>query len=574
MKNIGSIYMYNKILISLFILIFSHVLQAEVTVRIDRNPVVVDESFQLIFQSDEKINTEPDFSQLEDSFTILNRGRQSSTKIFNHKVHHSLEWVLTLMPKKSGKLNVPAIKFGNETSQPYTINAIDAVPQKQSSDKGNIFIDVEVNTKSPYVQEQVIYTVKLYRAVQTNNASLSEPVINGGQAAINKVGEDKSFETQIKGKRYVVIQRQYAISPQSSGVLKIQPLVFQGQTGSGSFFGFDPFGPQPKSMVKRSDSIQLDVKPIPDSFTGDTWLPASHISIQEEWSVSPEKLKQGEATTRTLTLTAHGLAASNLPTVDSHLPEILKQYPDQPELNETNNEDGFVGVRREKMAIIPTEAGDFVLPAIQIPWWNTETDKLEIAELPERTIHADASASMPVPTELVNNAQAQNDVEPTNADEKESCINNVAEPSADQTPWKWISLFIFILWLFTLFLFWNSKRQPVVSEHKPQGESSRRQYLKQLKQACNANDPAATKQALLHWAKVNWPDESINNINSIKIFCDDQLQLKIDELNACLYGSTESQWNGTAFFNSFESQTFDTKKATEVKGKLEPLYKA
>ena len=36
--------------------------------------------------------------------------------------------------------------------------------------------------------------------------------------------------------------------------------------------------------------------------------------------------------------------------------------------------------RQEKVAIIPNRPGEYVLPEMKIPWWNTSTDKLEIEE--------------------------------------------------------------------------------------------------------------------------------------------------------------------------------------------------
>ena len=72
-----------KLLITL--LFFSQVLQAEIMINVDRDPVVVDESFQLIFESDQKINAEPDFSPLNKSFTVLNSSRRSNTQIIMAK---------------------------------------------------------------------------------------------------------------------------------------------------------------------------------------------------------------------------------------------------------------------------------------------------------------------------------------------------------------------------------------------------------------------------------------------------------------------------------------------------------
>lgn len=563
-----------KILITLLLLFVSQTLLAEVTVKVDRDPVVVDESFHIIFESDQQIDADPDFSPLSAMFTILNSSRRSNTQIINGKVSHSQMWILTLIPNKAGRLNIPAIKFGNELTKPSSINVIAAAPPAKGKKTDDVFIEIEVNTKMPYVQAQLIYTVKLFRSVATNNASLSEPELSGGQAVINKIGEDSSYETQHNGKRYVVIQRQYVIFPQSSGVLRIEPIIFQGQVGgAGGFFSFDPYGPQPKSIIKRSEAVELHVKPIPDSFTGDTWLPANQLMIQEQWSVDPSRLEQGEATTRTLTLMANGLAASNLPSIKSYLPDALKEYPDQPEFEESNNADGYIGTRRDKMAIIPTEPGDYTLPAIKIPWWNIAADKMEVAELPERTIHVEANAA--IAANKVNEQSLTPDlvasVEPDNNEQRQT-MNTAAVN--DEPIWKWASAVLFVLWLLTLFLFWKSKQHVEVISDKAEQKLSSRKYLRQLHHACKDNNPAATRQALLQWANSMWPDKQVNSLDAIKALCDEDFTKQLEELNSCLYGNKTGTWDGKAFLNSFESQKFETNQTVRVNSKLEPLYKS
>jgi len=529
-----------KLLITL--LFFSQVLQAEIMINVDRDPVVVDESFQLIFESDQKINAEPDFSPLNKSFTVLNSSRRSNTQIINGKVDHSQMWILTVISNKSGTFDIPSIRFGKEFTKPRIIKVVPGAQSKQGKSKDDIFIEIEVNTKTPYVQAQVVYTVKLYHSIATTNASLSEPKISGGQAVIKKFGEDSSYRTEYNGKRFEVYQQKYVIFPQSSGALEIEPIMFQGQTGAGGFFSFDPFGPQPQSIVKRSAAITLDVKPIPDSFTGDTWLPANQLNIQEQWSIDPGKLQQGEATTRTLTLKGNGLAASHLPAVKSNLPETLKQYPDQPEFQELNNADGFIGIRRDKMVIIPTEGGDISLPAIKIPWWNTVTDKLELAELPGRTIHVDANAIVAAPTDSgIKEQGVSNEISSTKSENSNETSIKTIEP---ELPWKWVSLILFVLWLTTLIFILISRRKTIAVDVKTDKKLSTRQYLKQIKQACKKNDPAMTKQALLEWAKNSWPNNKISSINAIKELSEKDFRLNLDKLNSCLYGKTSSQWNG------------------------------
>ncbi len=267
-----------KLLITLSLLLISQLVLAEITVKVDREPIVVDESFHLIFESDQKVDAKPDFSALTNSFTVLDTRHRSNTQITNGKISYSQMWIVTLIANKTGTLGIPSIRFDKELTRPLAINVLAGSPTTKGSATDNIFVDVEVNSKSPYVQAQLVYTVRLYRAIVTNNASLSEPEVTGGQAVINRLGEDSSFETQRNGKRYVVIERQYVIFPQSSGPMTIQPIVFQGQTGgAGGFFSFDRFN-QPTSIVKRSKSLEINVKTYSGFFYG-RYLVASQSII-------------------------------------------------------------------------------------------------------------------------------------------------------------------------------------------------------------------------------------------------------------------------------------------------------
>ena len=562
-----------KLFTLLALLFISQYVLAEITVKVDRDPIVVDESFHIVYESNVKIDAKPDFSSLQNTFTVLDSRHRSNTNITNGKINYSQMWIITVIANKNGSFTIPSIRFGNETTKPSTINVVAATVSEQGSTSDDIFIDIEVDTKTPYVQAQLIYTLRLYRSVVTNNASLSEPEVVGGQAVINKLGEDNSFETVRDGKRYIVIERRYVIFPQSSGSMKIQPIVFQGQVGgTGGFFSFDPFGPQPKSIAKRSMAIDLDVKSIPDSFTGDTWLPANELKIHEQWSDDPKKLTQGEATTRTLILTAKGLAASHLPVIADKLPNELKLYPDQPEFEETNNAHGFVGVRRDKMAIIPTVAGEYTLPAVTIPWWNTSTDKMELAELPERFIKVEENAAASV-SNGIQEPEKSNDNLIANLDEKEQSIQILTDTAYETSIWKWVSFALLVLWLLTLAIFWRSKRIALASKPNTELMTSSRKYLKQIQYACRNNNAVKTKQGLLDWANCHWPDKKVNSINAIKEYADQSFQIKLDELNNCLYGNSASQWDGVEFLKTFEAQSFEVNEISGLTGNLEPLYK-
>ena len=135
---------------------------AEVEVTIDRNPVQVNESFQLVFSLDRSPSSDPDFSSLQQHFLILGNNRSNSISIINGEYHRSVKWTLQLMPKQIGEYVIPAIRFGDDSSEPFQVtvkpSSMAAVPQDQQ------VLEMMVDSSEVYVQSQVILTMRLLSA--------------------------------------------------------------------------------------------------------------------------------------------------------------------------------------------------------------------------------------------------------------------------------------------------------------------------------------------------------------------------------------------------------------------------
>jgi len=146
----------------------------------------------------------------------------------------------------------------------------------------------------------------------------------------------------------------------------------------GSVFNFNRFASPVDRVVRvRSDSVDLQVKPVPESFTGRVWLPARSLRLEEAWSLNPEKLISGEPVTHSIRTSVVGLNASLLPVMEQSLPDSLRAYPDQPVFDQQEKNGRIYSSRIDKAAIIPSAAGDYLLPAVKLHWWNTETDNAE-----------------------------------------------------------------------------------------------------------------------------------------------------------------------------------------------------
>jgi len=367
-----------------------------------------------------------------------------------------------------------------------------------------------------------------------------------------------------------VTERKYAIFPQKSGKLTIKPLVLTAEILVNNPTHMNPFFNSQMSKTKRVESkaITLDVKPVPAAFTGKHWLSAEQLVIKESWSGDAQQMKVGEPLTRTLTLLAKGTTVGQLPELNTNQTnEQLKVYPDQPVLQEQKKTDGLLAVREEKTAIIPSKAGSYTLPAIEIPWFNTQTQKIEIARISATKISASAVGGQTEPAAITPST--------TTATQQNNSI-----PAAQQSPqstsqetsiWLWVSALLALGWLTTLIILLR-KRAPKnqVIEEDPT-EINLKEAIKHLKVACKQNDPVAAKNALLTWGKLKF---NSHNLGSLAEFCDARLRDEILSLNQTLYGKAFSQWQGKKLFQTFTEYKALEKITSPTEDKsLEPLYR-
>ena len=560
-------------------LLTSNVFAVTISVKTDRNPVVINESFQMIFEADGSVDDDPDFSPLNKDFQVLSTSVSSNMSIINGKISSTKQWQLTVLARREGKLTIPAISFGKDSSKAVMITAArsrSGSGKNQNSDK-TIFVEVEANNLKPRVQSQILYTVKLYRSVNIANASLSDPEVSGGDAVIERLGEDQSYDTWIEGRRYIVVERNYAIYPQVSESLTIAPIRFQGQMTQDRFSMFDPFGSQAKTVIRQSEPITLDVQAIPNAFAGGHWLPSKNVSLLEEWSANPTEFRVGEPITRTLILTAEGQTASQLPELPLWSLPGFKQYPDQPSLSDDKTQAGITGTRQEKTAIIPNKPGSYTLPEIKLPWWNTASNRLEYAELPERKI---------VVLGVVNGTNNTPDFGPPaigdiDLNSISSGSDSVATEPAEfaktgsteaSSIWQYTSLGLGLAWFITLFLWWRSKTTGINSKQEDSMASSIRLVRKDIKRACQGNDAEKVKEHLLQWARIHWPNNPPMSIGEIGKRGSERLADEIRLLSNSLYSANQQSWDGSSFWVVFEKESFE-KQEEKQNGKLEPLYK-
>ncbi|MDT8387102.1 MAG: BatD family protein [Thiogranum sp.] len=549
--------MVKPILFSILLSLFANLAwAADIVATLDRNPVAVNESFTVMFDATGDVDDDPDFSPLETFFDILNQTQSSRVQIINGRMDSTKQWQLILMAREPGTYTLPAIAFGRDQSNPLELEVREA-PASSASPDSTIFLEAEVSPQSAYVQAQLVYTVRLLRSVNLRSASLSEPEISGVDAIVEKLGEDRSFEATRNGASYAVVERSYAIFPQHSGTLSIEPTIFQGQivTRSSRFLLDEEM--QIKRLISKPFSVEVKPKP---ATAATPWLPARALRLQEEWAETPPQFKVGEPITRTLTLAADGITAAQLPSLTDSLPDGLKQYPDQPVLQDDKRSTGVFGMRQEKIAIMPSRPGRYELPAIEVPWWNVETGQQEVARIPARSIEvaaaSDAASAPPAPLPSV----------PVDTTPAAAAPSGIAQTTAGF--WPWISGTLALGWLLSGLLWWRQHRTTKSVAVTPQRSSG---DFNAVKKACRDNDAQACKTALLDWAQHHWPDDPPTSLGAIGTRVDVEFAGAIATLNRTLYAREGSQWQGEALWSAARRWLKAGQSEADTRSALAPL---
>lgn len=576
MQRDQSNHFFNKALLLHTIVYLLLILQtgfvwAEVTAFTARTVLSIDETFVLEIKS-ENNSGDPDLTKLEDSFQIMGRSQSQNYSLINGHASRTHSWNITLLPKKTGELTIPAINVGSEST-----DAIHLVVKKQSStpaiDGKEVFVRMSVaevgaiteENRPYYVQQQIIVTIKLFHRIRFLNATLSD--LELPNTVIEKIGNDANYNKTISNHRYNVIERKYAIYPQQSGSLTIPAITFSGHAEISQNFSL--FSRPGRQIISRTKPLTLNILPVPDTYTGKNWLPAESLEIESEIIEDTQSITSGEAITRRIIVRAKGLLDSQLPATTVASSNKIKTYPDKEKLSNQLINGQVMGIRQDTIAIIPLKSGPFTLPEIKINWWNTITNQQETARLPAETFFAnndssntntetdgkDQPAATIKPEQIVDNNQQPASSEPQKIKTIEKIIYQ--EISITKNIWFWISIGLFVLWLITLILFLSAASKSKKIRHQELKNKANnkyhKNYLQSVYNACLENDANETSKTLILWAKYYYKQPALSGLSAIIQLVDDKdLIHAINALESSQYSQDKQSWDGRALIEALK----------------------
>ncbi len=507
-----------------------------VEVTVDRNVAQQNQQINVRFTAGSAEASDPDWGPLKKDFHVGVEGKRSRKEVVNGVERAVREWMIRLRPKRAGKLKIPSLRFGALRSREV---AIDVKPAKKSQEKRkgeDFFIEVDAQPNNPYVQAQVLFTLRVFM-LYSLRGSVSPPQ-GSNKALVEALGDARKYRTRRDGRSYEVYEGQYLIYPQASGDVKIQPISLDGQYVRGS---------RRVRVKKKSRAVTLKVRQVPDSFPGKFWLPAQEFKIRENWSGDLSSWRAGEPLTRTLNLEARGLLAKQVPEID--LSEIggFRVYTEQADFKNQRKGKTIIGQRQQAVVMIPAQAGTYTLPGIRVPWWNTRDDRLEFAELPAQEIAiGEAAFGMLTMEEPLSTVVA-------GAVETDASGAGIAVQV--RNPWLWVSVALLVGWMTTSALAWGGKGLYRRFKTARRRRLTINKLLVDLERAARSHDAAATKDLLMQWGRMTWPLDPPTSVKQIAARFGGLVAQQVEQMEAVLYGRN-AEWDGHLLWDAFSSQEF------------------
>ena len=205
------------------------------------------------------------------------------------------------------------------------------------------YAEASVDKATPYQGEQVLYTLRFYRALDPfGRIEYKAPAFSGAWS--KPLPDQTNYTTQAGGRNYLVTELQHVLFPTVAGEVVIDPSRL---TLPGDFLGAP-------GIEVASQPLTLDVQPLPAGAPASFQGAVGQFTLESE--VDKAEAKVGDAITQRVTISGAG----NIEQVADPLrPEdsAWRAFDSQSTTDSQFQDGQLVGVRRIEQVLVPTQPG-------------------------------------------------------------------------------------------------------------------------------------------------------------------------------------------------------------------------
>lgn len=234
-----------------------------------------------------------------------------------------------------------------------------------------ILVDVDVLVPNYFLQSPQFPAIDIPGAIVT---------LDDGRAL--------NLNETIDGTPYSGIRRTYIIVPQAAGDFTLPPVPIT--------FGYAAVPPQATRGEVTFPPLRFTVRSAPGTAGDSPGIVAAKVSVSQELDQDPAQLKAGDTMVRTVTVRAEGLRAMMIPEPDFTAPQGVRLYRQDPSLSEETDRNGqsIAGLRKDVASYLFQDAGNYVLPAVTVSWFDPASAKTQSATAPAVSVTVSAAAAL------------------------------------------------------------------------------------------------------------------------------------------------------------------------------------
>ena len=383
---------------------------AGVRAVVDRNRVTVGESIALQITIEDG-DGEIDLSGIT-GFTVLSRGSTNSFQMINGRTSRKKIYNYVLIPRLEGDLTIPAIPVTIDGrihhTAPFRI-AVSAQPPAESG-RRDVYVAAEISETAPWLGQQIIYTFRLFNAVQVADAKFQAPSFTGFNA--EELEDRQSQRTLINGREFIVTEVAFILVPLKPGEVTIEPAILhvgimQRSRRARPFSGMDAFFGRGEMVTRRlqTDPLTVKIRSLPPSPSG---TPFSGLvgTFEIDAQLDKSDVRVGDSTTLAITVSGTGnIMDAEVP--DISIPEPFKSYADNPEEAIQKGAQGYSGSKTFRTALVPVQAGEYQIGPIGFRFFNVGTGQYQDIAIPALGIAVAPAETAMTDLEVLRGASPQ-----------------------------------------------------------------------------------------------------------------------------------------------------------------------
>ncbi|WP_441000873.1 BatD family protein [Fodinibius sp. SL11] len=364
----------------------------------------------------------PELPEFE-NFRLLsnNPSTSRSYRYINGQSTVSYTYSYYLIAQKKGKFQLPAVNVSIDgetySTNPIAVNIIDrneSAKSQDSSERPDIFLQLEVSDKQPVAGQQIITDVILYfrDGLEVN----SYQPVPGWKAEgfwkeeLENSGRPRAESTVLDGVRYRKARLlQFSLFPTKAGKLEISPYeivvaVRSARSGNDPFSSFfSGFGSNQREVELSSDPITVDVQPLSQNDD------ASYLGAVGDFDISRSISTKNALVGESIEIETRVRGSGNIPLISKpnyDLPDGLEIYEPQENTRLNRKNSTISGSKSFTDVIIARSPGRYTIPAKTVSYYNPSRDRyvtttlealsFSIDENPEAVANADSPGQFPV----------------------------------------------------------------------------------------------------------------------------------------------------------------------------------